>query len=395
MRNTNLYAPVEEAKQAALEVLLHNSRGPYQSLPRTAAWGYPEPYTRDLMISALGMLASGNEQLVSAVRRVLETLAANQTAHGHMPSLVHDPTDLGASDTTPLFLMALAFFRRVTGEKHFLEQAARKALTWMEYQSASDEVIVPQLPTTDWRDEQWVLGYGLFVNAALLICLRLFGQHERAQRLHDRMNRRANREAHPPYHSHEGLTLAGKPYYALWTYKIYCSDRFDPLGNSLAVLSGLAARSRAVRLIRWVERECEALRQQGELALELPPALVPYIRPADADWMPRYEQFGRPGEYHNGGIWPFICGFYVAAALAAGLPRVAQKALVALTDAVRAARDRSLAFGFNEWLRAQDGRPRGQDWQTWSAAMYLYAAACVEQGRALFFDALRDQPPQQ
>lgn len=43
-------------------------------------------------------------------------------------------------------------------------------------------------------------------------------------------------------------------------------------------------------------------------------------------------------------------------------------------------------FGFNEWLRAQDGLPCGQDWQTWSAAMYLYAAACVEQGRALFFD---------
>ncbi|MBK5247500.1 MAG: hypothetical protein JJE49_09580 [Peptostreptococcaceae bacterium] len=27
--------------------------------------------------------------------------------------------------------------------------------------------------------------------------------------------------------------------------------------------------------------------------------------------------FNKPGDYHNGGIWPFICGFYVAAPVAA------------------------------------------------------------------------------
>lgn len=46
---------IEEAKQAAVEVLLHNAHGPYHGLPRTAGWGYPEPYTRDLMLSLLGI----------------------------------------------------------------------------------------------------------------------------------------------------------------------------------------------------------------------------------------------------------------------------------------------------------------------------------------------------
>ena len=40
-----------EAKEAALEVLRHNAHGPCQGLPRTAGWGYPEPYTRDMMIA--------------------------------------------------------------------------------------------------------------------------------------------------------------------------------------------------------------------------------------------------------------------------------------------------------------------------------------------------------
>ena len=36
-----------------------------------------------------------------------------------------------------------------------------------------------------------------------------------------------------------------------------------------------------------------------------------------------------------------------------------------------------------------DGAPRGEDWQTWSAAMLLYAAACVRQGSTPFFDEMR------
>ena len=33
----------------------------------------------------------------------------------------------------------------------------------------------------------------------------------------------------------------------------------------------------------------------------------------------------------------------------------------------------------------------GQDWQTWSAAMYLYAASCVEKESTLFFDDMREK----
>ena len=95
-------ASIDQAKEAALRVLLNNARGPFQGLPRTAGWGYPEPYTRDLMISALGFLATGNPELADALRRTLVALAANQTPRGHIPSLAHDPADRGSSDTTPL-----------------------------------------------------------------------------------------------------------------------------------------------------------------------------------------------------------------------------------------------------------------------------------------------------
>ena len=130
----NLQA-VEQAKHAALEILLHNNKGPFKPLPRTAGFGYPEPYTRDLLICSLGILTSGNQTLIDSLRNVLQTLAKNQSSHGHIPSLVHDSEDRGASDTTPLFLLAVALYRKALNQPNFLDDAVTKALTWTQYQS--------------------------------------------------------------------------------------------------------------------------------------------------------------------------------------------------------------------------------------------------------------------
>ena len=381
---------VEKAKRAALDVLLHNMHGPCDGLPRTAGWGYPEPYTRDLMISSLGILASGNQRLTSSLRHVLETLARNQSPRGLIPSLVHDPENLMSSDTTPLFLLAVAWFRTATGESSFLKTAVQKAMTWMDYQSPSDRIIVAQLPTSDWRDEQWVLGFGLFVNTLVYSYLRLYGEHEKADLLRGLMSKFTITADIKHRHVHEELTMRQKPYYALWSYKNDSSERFDLLGNSLAILTGIASSSRANAIISWVERECAAMRERGKLVGDLPPNLFPFIREADPDWRPRYKDYNLPGEYHNGGVWPFVCGFYVAALVAAGRQRLATKKLEALARIVRPARTAKVSFGFNEWLRAQDGTLRGQDWQTWSAAMYLYAAISVERCETPFFKEARN-----
>ena len=382
-------AMIDRAARAARQVLMHNRRGPCNGLPRTAGWGYPEPYTRDLLISGLAALVTRDRLLMSTLRKVLMTLAKNRSTRGHMPSLVHDRNDRGASDTTPLFLMLLGMYRKATGRKGFLKAAARAALTWMEYQSPEDEVMVAQLPTTDWRDEQWVLGYGLYVNTLVYAYLRLFGQHERAEKLSRLMQRHTITQPVQPRHVKEGLAVKYEPYYAMWSFKLYSSERFDLLGNSLAVLTGLAPATRARAIIDWVEDECEDLRRGGDLVLDLPPVFFPYVQPTDGEWSSRYQQHNRPGRYHNGGIWPFTCGFYVAACVAAGKQELAADRLMALTRAVVPARSEELDFGFNEYLEAQTGQPGGHDWQSWSAAMYLYAVECVRTERTPFFEEMR------
>jgi hypothetical protein len=389
--NTENLIEIEQAKKAALEVLLHNSHGPFHGLPRTAGWGYPEPYTRDLMISILGIAVSDNEKLVESIRKVLETLAKNQTEHGHIPSLVHDPNDRGASDTTPLFLMATGIYRKVTGNNDFLHEAVEKAMLWMDFQSPSDRSLVAQQPTSDWRDEQWVIGKGLYVNTLVYSYLRLLDRHEKAEKLRDEMGRFTITKSTINHHVDEGLVVKYKPYYAFWSYKMYSSERFDLLGNSLAILSGIASPSRADDMVSWIEDEFEGMKSRGEINVEIPPNFFPFVKPEDPDWLERYSIYNNPGEYHNGGIWPFIGGFYVAALVAAKRFKLAEEKLVALTRCIKLSNSENLEYGFNEWIKAQDGKPMGQDWQTWSASMYLYAAKCVELKSTPFFDEMRKE----
>jgi hypothetical protein len=169
---------IEEAKEAAVQVLLHNLRGPHGGLPRTAGWGYPQPYTRDLMISSLGILVSGRDESVDGLRRTLLALAENQTELGQ----------------------------------------------------------------------------------------RLFGHHASADGLRALMNRLDIRRDRPNRHIHEGLVVAHKPDYAMSAWKVSNIERFDLLGNCLAVLTGIASASRATALICWIETECDALRDRGDLA---------------------------------------------------------------------------------------------------------------------------------
>ncbi len=228
------------------------------------------PTHANWMIATLGILVTQNEELMVALRRLLVSLARGQSRLGHIPSLAHEPADRGSSDTTPLFLIAVALYRSVRGEVDFLEAEVQKALTWLDYQSPDDCGLVAQQPTSDWRDEQWVLGYGLYVNTLVYACARLYGRDDRAHALHKLINQTGVRHVQVEGVIHEGLSLEGKPYYALWAYKVHQSERFDLLGNSLAILFGLASPNKANEIITWVEATCESLRASGRLACALP-----------------------------------------------------------------------------------------------------------------------------
>ena len=70
----------------------------------------------------------------------------------------------------------------------FMKQLIKHLPGW-SIKVLSDRCLVAQQPTSDWRDEQWVMGYGLFVNTLVYSYLRLYEKHKRAELLLHEMRR--------------------------------------------------------------------------------------------------------------------------------------------------------------------------------------------------------------
>jgi glycogen debranching enzyme len=99
-------------------------------------------------------------------------------------------------------------------------------------------------------------------------------------------------------------------------------------------------------------------------------AVVRPIRKQSALWRPymhRHRQ-NAAWQYHNGGIWPMVGAFWIAALMSQGERRAAKDALIQLARAC-ALDD----WGFTEWLHGKRLSPRGMRGQSWNAAGYLMA----------------------
>jgi glycogen debranching enzyme len=165
------------------------------------------------------------------------------------------------------------------------------------------------------------------------------------------------------------------PYMAFRDY----ADRFDTLGNLLAILFGAASQAQAERILDYIHG-C-GLNEPFPVRV-----LYPVLQPGDRDWREYYRvrNLNLPHHYHNGGAWPFVGGFYVAALVQAGRLAEAERQLDRLTEMVRAGRQAE--WEFNEWFHGQSGRPMGFAGQSWSAAMYILAHDAVEHGRVAVFN---------
>jgi hypothetical protein len=174
--------------------------------------------------------------------------------------------------------------------------------------------------------------------------------------------------------------LVERPFYLPYIAFRDYADRFDTLGNLLAVLFGVADRSKANLILDYIEG-C-GLNEPYPVQ-----AVYPVVHPGDKDWREYYRvrNINQPHHYHNGGAWPFIGGFYVVALVQTGRLEEAARQLAKLTTMNRLGKQGE--WEFNEWLHGLSGRPMGFAGQSWSAAMYLYACHAVEQGAPNIFNA--------
>jgi glycogen debranching enzyme len=322
--------------------------------PKAEKRGYTAVFGRDAAVCAIGMAVSGDRELQRAAAAGLHTLAAHQAPNGQIAKFVDlhrqepDFWYLGCIDSTLWWLIALAFLDgrlRSGALRRRYAKRIRLAVQWLLAQEHQRFFLLQQNEASDWADIMPRSGFVLYTNALWYFVKRLYGiAHTRET-----------------YGNFNGL--------------------FHPFS------AGIALYRRARLLNDYALRRTRDAPPAAHVNDPYPVRAV--TRPIKQDsalwraYMSRHRQ-NHVWQYHNGGIWPMVGGFWIAALAAAGRLEEARAELVKLA--------RACALGnwaFTEWLHGKTLRPRGMPGQSWNAAAFLMAEYAVSSkaGRLPLFRA--------
>ena len=420
-------ALLTETRQQALEVLrscaaLHGFRASGLEV------GYPQIWARDSMITFLGAAATGDADLMAAGRASLETMSAHQSLRGMIQLNVNPDTgyvsteNAGAMDANLWYILGHYLHFQLMGDTAFLQNHWRsidQALVWLEYQDMNECGLLEVPEAGNWMDLLSVRYNVLYDNVlyyATMLTYQELSQHlppetkchqpaVDAAGIHERINLlmwidRCWVAEHFAEHLeklkairlewfmlyHNIGTISSRPFYLPWVAFREYGDWCDSLGNLLAILTGVADRHRTEHILRYMH-------QVGMAEPYPTKAIHPPIYPNQSDWREYYRSrnLNLPHQYHNGGIWPMIGGFHVAALVRHNWPQEAERLLVSLALANQ--QNLGDKCGFNEWLHGETGHPMGYAKQAWSAAMFLYADHAVRTGQLPLFDDLLAAKP--
>ncbi len=418
---------LQQAHEQALQVL-KKCVTPNGFRASGLAAGYPQIWARDSAITALGAAATGDPELLECFRASLETLSKYQSPRGLIQLNVNPDSgyvsteNAGAVDANLWYVLAFYLYYHLTEDVAFIQQhwpTINQAIIWLEYQDMNECGLLEVPEAGNWMDLIAVRYNTLYDNTLYYAAVLAFEEMSKlvpettprhhlivdAAGIHERMNllmwvdrcwvaehfasqldrlKEIRLEWFMLYHNIG--TISSRPYYLPWVAFREYGDWCDSLGNCLAILVGLADGHRTEHILRYM--------YQVGIAEPYPTkAIHPPIYPGEDDWRDYYRSrnLNIPHQYHNGGIWPMVGGFHVAALVRHNWMTEAERLLLSLA---KANHESAIGeWGFNEWMHGESGHPMGFDQQAWSAAMYLYAENAVQNHTLPLFDNLLKAKP--
>lgn len=371
----------------------------------TERHNYSRIWGRDSAIIGFAALLSEDVELIEGCRRSLKTLVRYQGPHGEIPSNVDPDTGrvsyggtAGRVDSTLWFVIACGEYWRRTSDHEFLREMleplekCRFLLGAWEFNTRG-LIYVP--PTGDWADEYLQSGYVLYDQLLYLQAQKEYcdihqffhdtGDHD----LEDRVARLkhlirdnywfSDSDETPDDVYHQVLYEKGyraaahrrgtywMPFFSPTGYGF----RFDLLANSLVMLLGVADAERCETVDNYITNK---IVQEDVMLL---PAFDPVITPRSEEWDDLQVSFSHtfknaPYEYHNGGLWPLVTGFYAASLAKRGKRELAWQYI----DGIHRANQREMngrAWSFPEYLHGREHSAGGTNQMGWSAAAAIIA----------------------
>ncbi|MEO8299546.1 MAG: glycoside hydrolase 100 family protein [Burkholderiales bacterium] len=379
---------IEACAQASLALLRSNltSHGILAASRTEAAIArrYTRIFGRDAAICILAMCGSGDAELEQGAVASLDALAALQAANGQIPKYVDqegrdaDFWYLGCIDATLWWLIAVDHVRRhgSVDPAHWRREVAL-AIQWLQAQEHPHFRLLQQNEASDWADIMPRSGYVLYSNALWYDVKQRYALPE-AGVTHHHFNHLFNpfeRDV-PEYHrarllQHYARRGRRDPgLYLSFVNLAFTGNEGDVFGNVLAILAGLSSEAMGHRIVKTL------VAANASQPYPIRVVLHPLTRQHELwrRYMARHQQ-NLLHQYHNGGIWPFVGGFWVRALARLGLHDLAWSQLEQLAR-VNALDD----WRFTEWFHGRTLAPMGMAGQSWNAAAFLLAHRALVAG---------------
>jgi len=347
---------------------------------------YKRVWARDGVICGLAALASGDDDLIATFKNTIDTLAQHQHANGTIPSNVMTAGSekevsygglAGRVDAVTWFIIGICQYGFYKDDSDFVAQYERhiqKCLQLMEAWEFNNKHLMYVPLSGNWADEYITDGYVLYDQLLRIWALKSYNYFAKKQAIQDKIeNIKKQIEINfipnavgDKYHQRAYNELNFDSFmpcsFSPAGYKV----QFDAFANSLALILNVGNENFQKGMITYAEN------LQKQTNLQLLPAFWPPIEEKDLDWNLlknncKYEFRNYPYEFHNGGSWAMVNGFFGLALLSKNKRQEAETVLKAINH-VNAIEN----YSFYENFNTQTSKPNGVPFCAWSAAARVF-----------------------
>lgn len=390
---------IDEAYEKSLELLrkLSTIHGFVATIENVA--NYRRVWARDGVVAGLASLVSKDESLIETFRTTLITLREHQHQTGRIPSnlsveqkKISYGTTVGRVDATLWYIIGVCRFFIDTKDQQFFadfKESLAKAIFYLECLELNGKGLIYVPQGGDWADEYINDGYILYDEMLYYFAISLYGKCTNDLSLRKkkdflRETIKINFIPSEKYTSNEHvyhesiykrLLDTCKPPLPISYFSNHKVGRnTDTFGTSLLLASDILEPDQA----KDIREHLYNVSKKKNFAIL--PAFFPVIQPDDSEWneLERNHLFGfrnKPHEYHNGGLWPLVHGFFIASQGKTDF----EDPLVDFAEALK--RD---DYSFPEYYHGLSHTAEGVNPLGFSAAAYIMAYQSMRHGLTPF-----------
>ncbi|WP_369752599.1 glycoside hydrolase 100 family protein [Flavobacterium sp. WC2409] len=343
---------------------------------------YKRVWARDGVICGLAALASGDNDLIETFRKTLDTLAENQHYNGTIPSnVMTNGADVevsygglaGRVDAVTWFVIGIcqyAFYKKDPSFVIKYEQNIQKCLQLLEAWEFNNKGLLYVPLSGNWADEYITDGYVLYDQLLRIWALRSYNHFAKKESITEKIEEITEQIEINFTPNSVGEKYHERAYNEININKFMpCSfspagykTQFDAFANSLALYLNIGSENFQHSILEY------SIELKKERPLQLLPAFWPPIEESDIDWNLlknncKYEFRNYPNEFHNGGSWSMVNGFYGLALQSKNKSSEALEILEAI-NAVNKVED----YSFYENFNSETQKPNGVPFCAWSGA---------------------------